>query len=78
MIVRSGMWDPPREGSLVRKISPLFILMFGDFMRIFTQIDIAPRWTGICGAFTRRLPSAVRMAQEKSSLSFTFTEKAVF
>src|SRR5262245_36306607 len=34
---------------------------------------IAPRCTGMCGALTTRSPAAVKMAQEKSRRSLTFT-----
>ena len=44
--------------------------------RTLSLID--PRCTGIWGALATRLPSTSKIAQEKSSRSFTFTEKAVF
>ena len=42
-----------------------------------TVSSIAPRCTGTCGALTTRPPSAVKIAQLKSSRSFTFTLLAV-
>ena len=39
---------------------------------------MAPRWTGTCGALATRLPSASKMAQEKSSRSLMFTLIEVF
>ena len=42
-----------------------------------TVSPIAPRCTGICGAFTTSWPVAEKIAQLKSRRSFTFVEMAV-
>jgi len=71
--VKSGIWDPPNYGSFVKKISPGLIFM-SYFNKLYTQIDIAPKWTGIWGAFTSNFPLLVKIAHEKSNLSFMLTE----
>src|SRR6478752_7429166 len=54
------------------KVSPGFIVGLSAMICLTVWL-IAPRWTGMCGALTTRSPAGVKMAQEKSSRSLTFT-----
>ena len=74
--VMSGRCEPPRNGSLVSTTSPG--PRSGTSRRTQRTVSlIAPRCTGMCGAFATSDPEPSNTAHEKSSRSFTLTESAV-
>ena len=69
--VTSGRCVPPRKGSLRMKTSP------GERFSVATDLaanDIDPRCIGIWAACAIISPSELKMAQERSLLSFIFGE----
>lgn len=75
--VKSGKWDPPAQGWLVKIISSLCQLGWFAICH-FTVSYILPKWTGIWGALATNEPSGQNKAHEKSNLSLMFVEHEVF
>jgi hypothetical protein len=74
--VTSGRCEPPRYGSFVTNTSPGAMSGLSARIRLTVSL-IAPRCTGMCGALTTRSPVGEKIAQLKSSRSFTLVESAV-
>ena len=75
--VTSGRCVPPLKGALRTNTSPGKILFLFNLITVLIASDIEPRWTGTWGALATKDPSLSKSAQEKSSRSLIFTEKAV-
>ena len=78
MTVISGRCVPPLNGLFSATTSPGFSENRRCSSTVRTLSPIAPRCTGTCGALATRLPSASKMAQEKSSRSLMLTLMEVF
>ena len=72
--VTSGRCVPPLKGAFKTKTSSGKILSLFNFTTVLIASDIEPKCTGTWGALATKEPSLLKRAQEKSSLSFIFTE----
>lgn len=73
--VKSGRWDPPAAGWLVRITSPTCIPLL---ICSVTAVYIDPKWTGRWGALASNLPYQSNIPQEKSSLYLMFVLIDIF
>ena len=74
MTVMSGRCDPPAAGWLLTSTSPGWMSPFLFSIWYRTVSCIAPKCTGMCGAFAINPPFGLNSAQLKSSRSLMFTE----
>lgn len=74
MTVRSGKCEPPAEGWFESIEEPSLKIPSNIFIWYCTDSCIAPRCTGMCGAFETNPPSGPKIAHEKSRRSFMFTD----
>lgn len=74
MTVKSGRWEPPADGWLERITSPGVKSPLNALIWYCTVSCIAPKCTGMWGAFETRPPSGPKTAHEKSSRSLMLVE----